>query len=214
MTECLPQVHACIIRVAALDTSGVPLPGAENMYVSDALTKLTLKPVYEDGDEITQKNACGTVGVDYKGDDTFKRCDIELELLSPDPFLHQLLSTGGVAFAAAGGGTGFQYPALGAQTGNGVSIELWAKRIDNGDLDSTYPYAWWVLPKVKNLRLGDRDFSASAQLSPFTGQALENASWFDGPANDWLDPSDRVAQWAPTASIPAASCGFQSLVAT
>jgi len=214
MTDCLPQVHACAIRVAALGIDGVPAPGAQNMYVSDALTKLTIKPVYEAGTEIVERNACGAVGVDYKAPDSLKRADIELELLTPDPFLHQLLTDGGIAFAAAGGGEGFQYPPIGQLTGFGVSIELWSKRIDSGALDNTYPYAWWVLPRVQNLKLGDREFSETAQKSPFTGEAYENAAWFDGPANDWGDPSDRLAQWAPTTTLPTVNCGFIALAAT
>lgn len=212
--DCLPQVHACVIRVTALEADGVPLPGADNMYVSDALTKLTLKPVYTDGDEIEEKNACGTVGVNYKGDDSFKRCDVELELLTPDPYLHALLIGTGDLLEPASGGVGFAYPSIGAITGNGVSIELWAKRIDNGALDATNPYAWWALPRVTNLRLGDREFSASAQKSPIVGQALENPNWFDGPDNLWTEASDRVAQWIPTDVLPDVSCGYVALAAS
>ena len=211
--DCLPQVHACVIRVTALAADGGPLPGDDTMYVSDALTKLTLKPVYTDGDEIEEKNACGTVGVNYKGDDTFKRCDIDLELLTPDPYLHTLLASGG-ELLTANGGVGFAYPPLGAVTGNGVSIELWAKRIDDGSLDATNPYAWWVLPRIKNLRLGDREFSATAQKSPFVGQALENDFWYDGPLNDFDAASDRVAQWIPTDTLPTPTCGYVELVAS
>lgn len=212
--DCLPQVHACVIRVTALEANGILDAGADTMYVSDALTRLTLKPVYEDATEIKERNACDTVGVDYKGDDTFLRADVELELLTPDPFLHTLLSSGGALLQPGGGGYGFAYPPLGPITGNGVSIELWAKRIDNGDLDSTNPYAWWALPKVKNLRLGDREFSASAQKSPFVGQALENDNWFDGPDNLWDVASDRCAQWIPTDTLPTVACGFQTLAAS
>jgi hypothetical protein len=214
MTDCLPQVHCCAMRVGALDISGVPLPGAENLYVTNSMTKVTLKPVYETGNEITERNACGAVVVDYKSPDSLKRADIEIEIVTPDPFLHQLLADGGVAFAASAGGTGFQYPPIGQITGYGVSIELWTKRINNGALDSTFPYAWWALPKVQNLKLGDREFSETAQKTIFTGECYENAAWFDGPNNDWLDASDRLAQGVPTTSYPDATCGFLALAAT
>jgi hypothetical protein len=203
------------MRVAKLDASGVPLPGAENLYVTDAMSKVTLKPVYEDGAEITEKNACGAVIVNYKSPKSFKRADIEIELLTPDPFLHELLSTGGLAFSSLGGlGTGYQYPPIGEMVSDGVSIELWAKRISNGALDVQAPYAWWAIPKVLNLSLGDREFAESAQKSPFTGECYENVAWYDGPLNDWPDDSDRVAQWIPWDTLPDAECGFQALVAS
>lgn len=212
--DCLPQVHACVIRVTALEADGVPLPGASNMYVSDALTTLTIKPVYTDGDEIEEKNACGTVGVNYKAQDSFKRADFDLELLTPDPYLHSLLIPGSELLNPSSGGVGFAYPSIGAVPEYGVSIELWAKRIDDGALDATNPYAWWALPNARNMRLGDREFAASAQKSPISGQLYENVNWFDGPSNDWEAASDRVAQWIPTSTLPTVSCGFTTLVAS
>lgn len=210
---CLAQVQACAIRVALLDTDGVPLPGASNLYVSDALTTLTLSPQYDTANEIKEVNACGATAIDYKGNDTFKWTDISLELITPDPYLHALLSSGG-SVLTDGEAVGFAYPPLGLVQGNGVSIELWAKRIDSGDLDLDFPYAWWVLPKVKNLKLGDRIFADAAQKSPFTGQGYENVNWFDGPENDWPVASDRCAQWIPTATLPTAHCGFETLSAS
>jgi hypothetical protein len=210
---CLPQVQACAIRVTQLDAAGSPLGGASALYTSDALTTLTASPQYEDADEITEKNACGTVCVDYKGDDSFKRLDIDLTICTVDPYLHQLLSQSGDTLTD-GEAIGFAYPPLGALVGDGISIELWSKRILNGALDPDFPYAWWALPLVKNLRLGDREFANSAQASPFTGQANENPNWLDGPLNDWPVASDRVLQFIPTTELPDIQCGYQVSVAS
>lgn len=211
--DCLPQVQACALRVAVLEGNGVPSPGANNLYVTDSFTQLQLTPVYEDGEEITQKNACGTVAVNYKGDDSFKRCDIEVTIVQQDPYLSAMLGDGSVL--TSGGLHGYAFPAIGALTNPGVSIEVWAKRIDNGDLHAEYPYARWVLPKVKNLRLGQRTFSNGAQLPVFQGQALENENWHDGPTNDWPVASTRVAQWFPVSTLPDTTvCGPQTLAAS
>lgn len=212
-TDCRPQVQACAIRVARLDTDGTPLAGLTGMYVSDALVTATFTPVYTDGDEIEDKNACGVVGVNFRGDDTFKRGDFSLQIITPDPFLSEMLS-GGELLDVPGLPAGFQAPPIGAVTGNGVSIELWSKRIDDGDLDADFPYAHWAYPKLRNLRMQPHTH-ANASLQPaFSGQSVENANWYDGPAGDWPADSSRCYQWVPAATLPTPSCAYQELVAS
>lgn len=212
MTACLPQIQACAIRVSKLQANGRTLAGSANLYVSDALVTFTATPVYEDGEEITQKNACGAVCINYKGPDDFKRLDVALVLCTPDPYLSEFLTGGEVL--TDGDAVGYAYPDIGSVSGNGVSIELWAKRIDDGDLDADFPYAWWAFPKIRNLRIGERQFGNNPLLSPYQGQAVENPNWFDGPLNDWPVASDRVGQWIPTADLPTPTCGPQNLAAS
>jgi hypothetical protein len=178
--DCLPQVAACVMRVARLDGSGVPAPGASNLYVTDALTKVTRAPQYEDGDEIKQMLIGGTV------------------------------LTSGARVGQAG-------PAIGvisAQQQNGVSIELWAKRIRNGVQDATNPWAWYVFPKVTNTKLTNANHENAAHLPSITGEAYENLNWFNGPLNDWPAASDKSWQWLPWNTVPTASCGYRTLAAT
>lgn len=217
MADCLPQVHACAMRVTDLDTNGVPLPGPDHIYVTDALTTLTFTPEIADGDEIEEKNACGAICVSYVGDPSFKFLGIELELCTPDPYLEAMLGRGNV-LEVPGRPAGYAYPPLGelssAVLGGAVSIELWAKRVLDGELDPDYPYAWWAIPKITKLRPAGREFAAAAQKPTFSGNAYENTNWFDGPLNDWPTSSDRVAQWVPTATLPTVQCGPQALVAS
>lgn len=199
----LPQVQGCALRVAVLDPSGVPLPGAGNLYTSDALTELAFTPVYADADEVEEKNACGTVCVSLTGDDSLKRGDVALTICTHDPYLLAMLGDGDVL--SDGGINGFAMPPIGALSGPGVSLEVWSKRVDDGDLHDEYPYAWWVIPKVKNLRMGARTFNNGSALPQFTGRAYENPNWYDGPLNDWPVSSDRLIQWFPVAALPAIS---------
>lgn len=212
--DCRPQVQACAIQVARLDTDGAPLAGLTNLYRSDALVSLAFTPVYTDGDEIEDKNACGAVKVNYRGPDSFKRGDVTIELLTPDPFLSEMLSGGDVLTGAGPIPDGFAAPPIGEVTGNGVSVELWARRIDDGDQDADYPWAHWAYTKLKNLRLQPHT-QANASLHPtFSGQALENPNWGDGPDGGWPATSDRVFQWVPSATIPTVQCGYVELVAS
>ncbi len=203
----------CVSRYARLDTNGVPLPGANNLYVSDALVTMAFEPVYTDGDEIDEKNACGTTKVYFKQADTFKRGDGTLTLVTPDPFLSEFLS-GGDVLTEAGLPKGYAAPPLGPITGNGISVELWGYRVDDGDQDPDFPYAHWVYPKMKNLRIGGHEHGASALKPVFSGQLYENVNWFDGPVGDWPATSDRIFQWLPSATIPTPTCAYIALNAS
>lgn len=210
--HCLPQVQAIAMRVTDLDVDGVPLPGADTIVVSNALTTMAVSPVYTDGDEIEEKGASGAVCVNFRSADSLKRYDVTITICTPDPYLQAKLSGGDVL--TAGGKVGFADPAIGVVTGNGVSIEIWTLRILSGALDSDSPYAWHVYPRVQNLRVGDYTHQNGSLAPVFSGQAVENPNWFDGPDNDWPAASDRVHQWIEANSYPTPACGPSALVAS
>lgn len=216
--DCLPQVQACAIRVAVLDASGVPRPGAENLYTSSAFTEVTWNPNVKDAAEIEEENACGDLCVSFRGDDSIKWWDWGITLCSADPYLEAIFSGGSVldmtAELGAGAPSGYAAPPIGVIQSERISVELWAKRVLDGDLDPDFPYAWWAFPKVANLRPGDRTFGSGNQTPEFTGRSLENPNWFDGPLNDWPASSDRSAQWVPATELPEIVCGPQALAAS
>lgn len=212
--DCLPQVHAIRMRLANLGPDGVPLPGAENLYVSDAITTLTLGSEIADASEIEERNGADEICVAYQGDPSLKWGTVSLQICTPDPYLEAMLSTGTVIDLGSGVPAGFAYPAIGPLRSDGISIELWTRRINNGDMDPDYPYGWWVLPKIKRLRMADREFGNASIKPSYEGKAYENVNWFDGPLNDWPASSDRYAQWVPTATVPDAQCGPQALIAS
>lgn len=211
--DCRAQIQACAIRVARLEPNGVPSPGASNLYVSDGLVSLGLTSETTDGTEIEVLNACGSPCVSFKDDDRLKRLGVSITLCTPDPELTELLIGGAVLTDADA--VGYAYPRLNqAANPDGVSIEVWAKRITSaGVLDPVHPYAWWVFPLVK-LRPDSVTFENGPFQPTITGFALENENWFDGPLNDWPVDSDRVAQFIPTDTLPTTACGYQTLVAS
>jgi hypothetical protein len=209
---CLPQVQACVIRVAKLDADGTPTVGTTSGYVSDALVSVQFEPEYQDGAEITQDNACGDRVIDYKAPDIFRWGNITIQLATPDPYLAAFLSGGDtiVGTLTDVDRIGYSAPPLGTLPENPISVELWAKRPDKatGSLDAASPYARWAYPLVKNLRLGSHTHENGAILPEFTGQAFENPAWATGPWADWAWSSDRVFQWFPVAAtdLPTVAC--------
>lgn len=212
---CLPQIQACGMRIADLDTDGVPLPGSDNLLGSGALVKVTITPVYVDGTDIVDKNGCGEMCVNFKGEPSFRRGDVSIEICTHDPYvMAKLSSSETISYTEPGHGlaVGSAAPPIGPITSNGISLELWRKRVDDGDLDLDFPYAWWALPKLVNLRPGPSEASDGNPHPTFTAEAIENPNWFDGPLNDWPATSDRAWQWIPTRTLPDFVCGPVALV--
>jgi hypothetical protein len=214
--DCAGQVQAIRMRVTKLDSNGVPTPGAQKMYVTSALVVATLTPVYEDGTSIEEMNGEGVLCVTYYGPSSFKRVDVSLQICTPDPELLEMLTGGTRLTDDPSGAVGYAVPAIGVVEPTPVSVEIWAKRVEDGQLVDVNPYSWWVLPRVRNLRLEEAELGNSAFMPTVTGQAFENANWYDGPLNDWPVASDRAMQWMPcgAAQVPSAVCGYQTVVAS
>lgn len=86
------SLQGCAIRVARLDSSGAPLAGPNNLYVSNQWLKLSWKAEYEAGQEFVLRNACGDLTTVYKDRDVAKRYSVVLDLTVPDPELEELLT--------------------------------------------------------------------------------------------------------------------------
>ena len=92
------SVQGAAIRVTRLNADGTLATGDLDSYTTAAFMRLSFTPEYEDGEEITEKAANGTVCVSYKAPDRLKRVTMELAICEPDPELSALIA-GGVLLA-------------------------------------------------------------------------------------------------------------------
>jgi hypothetical protein len=207
--NCGASVEAVATRVAVLEQDGVPIPGAGNMYTTDALVKLDLTPVFTKGNDIEVMNAGGGLCVTYKERDRFKRYDLVLEICTLDPELEQML-VGGLPITAGGFTIGATTPRVGAIGAPfGVSMELWTKHIVNGDLDVFYPYIHWYLGRTY-WQPDKTTFDVNHMSRMFQGYTSENPNFEDGPAGDWLWDSASTLGYAYTRTLPTIQCGSQA----
>jgi hypothetical protein len=88
------SVQGAAIRVTRLNAAGALLTGALDSYTTSAFIRMSFTPEYEDGEEITEKAADGTVCVSFKAPDRLKRATMELAICEPDPELTALLAGG------------------------------------------------------------------------------------------------------------------------
>ena len=92
--EYAASIQGVSIRVTRLDASGNLLNEAGDSYTTSAFMRISFTPEYEEGDEIVEKSANGSICVSYKAPDTLKRVTMELAICEPDPELTNLLSGG------------------------------------------------------------------------------------------------------------------------
>lgn len=218
---CGASVQCCAIRISVLEQDGVPLPGAANLYVTDALAKFEAVPVYTKGVDMEVLNACGIPAVLYKARDVFKRFDLTLSLLNLDPELEAILignlapgplPNGILTFTSGGftvGASALKVAGYGAPYG--VAIELWSKHVVSGDLDPNYPYVQWIVPR-SYWQPGNTTLDNNAMPRDYTGFTTQNPNYYNGPMNDWVFDSSRSMAYALTRTLPAPTCGAQALV--
>lgn len=210
------QIQACAMRATRLALDGSPVPGADSAVTVSSLVEFTFTPEYEEGEEILLKNACGDICVNYKETDKLKRVTFDFNICNVDPFVMELMAGG--TLIEVSGEHGYAAPAIGEDpTPNGVSLELWAKRIDSsGGLISGAAYARWLFPRIY-VRHGAKTFGTAPQVTQFTGFGIENDEWLDGPEDDWPypgAPSHLAWQWIPVNTLPTITSGYVSASAS
>jgi hypothetical protein len=212
------SIQGVSIRVTRLDSAGTLLNGPGDSYTTSAFIRVSFTPEYEEGDEITEKAADGTVCVVYQSPDTLKRITMELAICEPDPELTQLLSGGlllrknlGTFASPDRKSVGWSAPAVGDDpAGNGVAIETWSFAIKDGKKSATMPYFHWVFPYVKLRQSGDRVIENGMLANTFEGYGLGNTLFGSGLDERWEFPvaTERAYSYARSTWAPTGHNGF------
>lgn len=212
------SIQGVSIRVTRLDAAGNLLNTPGDSYTTSAFIRVSFTPEYEEGDEITEKAADGTVCVVYKSPDTLKRITMELAICEPDPELTQLLSGGlllrknlGTFAAPNRKSVGWSSPAVGDDpAATGVAIECWSHAIKEGKKSATLPYFHWVFPYVKVRQSGDRVIENGLLANTFEGYGLGNTLFGEGLDSRWEYPvaTERPYSYARSTWAPTGRNGF------
>jgi hypothetical protein len=212
------SVQGVAIRVTRLDASGNLLTQPGDSYTTSAFLRASFTPEYEEGDEIVEKSANGTVCVSYKAPDTLKRITMELAICEPDTELTALLAGGlllrknlGTFAAPDRTSIGWAAPAVGDDpAGNGVALEVWSFAVKDGKRATTRPYFHWVFPYVKLRQSGDRVIENGLLANTFEGYGLGNEFFDAGPDGRWEFPvaAERPYSYARDSWAPTGLKGF------
>lgn len=214
---CFQVLKVCRIRATRLDSNGAFVDAVDNAVVSDAATVLTYNPSILSGEEITQRNGCGDICLDFQDDDRMRgRGDVSLVLCSLDAELLEML-VGGSVLQSAGATVGYEPPGADDAPPNGVAVEVWGWAFDTDELAlndaGTRIYRRLALPLVKFV-IGEQTNENGIQLFTLNGRARTNSNFGTGPAGDW--PSDVAVPgawfWDQSGTLPTATCGTTDLV--
>lgn len=169
------SVQGTKIRVTRLNIDG-SIDTDYPVLVTDGFISASFSPQFEDGDEINEKAANGSVCVSWKADDTLTRLDFSLSLCTPDPEVASLVAGGNIIRDDDGEVVGYTSVSVGEVVGNPVAIEIWSYANVGGKPAAGAPYWHWVFPYVKVRYEGDREFSNGLLANEYSGQALGNTA--------------------------------------
>lgn len=212
------SVQGVAIRVTRLDTSGDLLTGPMDSYTMTSFIRVSFTPEYEEGDEITEKRADGTICVSFKAPDTLKRVTMEIAICEPDPEFTSLVSGGVLLTRQETPGDDSTIKSVGwasSQVGedpsrDGVAVEVWSYAVQNGKKAGDNPYFKWIFPYVKVRQSGDRVIENGLLANTFEGFGLGNSNFGTGPDEAWEWPSitDRPYLYARVPWAPIGLNGF------
>lgn len=209
-------IQCCAIRATRCAADGTTPAGASGFVNTQLIGKLTLKPVYEAGNEFYPKTACGSLAITVKDRDILKRWDFDLDLMTNDPELSEILTGGAVIVDGTGKNIGRQSVPTGtAAPGNGAVVEAWAKNIPafTGAQDAAFPWVRFVIARGF-WQDADKNLDGNPFTDSYTGFGVENASVGNGPANDFpasISPLLRSVAWFLDTGIAATSTvGYQA----
>lgn len=203
------SVQGVAIRVTRLNANGTLSTTPGDSITTTKFIRVSFTPEYEDGDEILEKAADGTICVSFKAPDVLKRVNLEIAICEPDPEITALLSGGLLLTDADGLAIGWSSALVGEDvSGYGCAVEVWSRAIQSGKPSVLYPYFHWIFPYVKTRQSGDRVIENGLLANTFEGWGVGNMAFGKGCDGRWEWPQadDRPYSYARSTWAPV---GYQ-----
>ena len=203
------SVNGVALRVSRLDKDGFILPGSNTVYTQKAFMSFQFTPEMEEGEEITEKNADGSICYSSQERSTLKRVTLSLSVCSPDPELEELL-LGGTIFKTGDEVVGYAAPEAGSVANpNGIAIEAWSRAMDaSGKPRAGSGFYHWVFPYGAFAPSGDRVMENGLMSNEYEGWAVGNENFGSGPDGSWAFTTASPYQYARAASAPIDQLGY------
>jgi hypothetical protein len=92
------SVQGLALRVGRLNSDGTPEIGACTGYVTSKFMMFSIEPEYEDGEEISEPAADGTLCTYFQARNQLKRVNVKVSICGPEPELYEILGGGDVLY--------------------------------------------------------------------------------------------------------------------
>lgn len=208
---CPSALHLCFLRITRLDSLGAPVAGPNNFLVYDKPMMLTVTPDILAGEVKDLKGGCDQLIATYRGQDIFKRFNLELDTGTISPALEEILTGGDAILNEAQEPIGVQFQVPCGSQQPFVALEAWQDLYDCDHQPLTpYPYKRWVWPATRWQR-GAETLQNDFDQPKFTGFTQGNSNWGLGIYNDVPEAIGPNGAWFFDTELPeAASCTWQS----
>lgn len=223
MTVCYRPVLGKRIRVTRLDSCGnYPASGvACGEVTTNGFISVKLSPQVESGAEIITKKADGSLCVNTKVNDNFKRFNVEIEFCGVDPDLLEIVT---VARKYADYNANTVGIAMGSSQASGrFALELWTG-LDGQQCPTgvTEVSGYLLLPMITEGILSDivTDSQNAVSFTLTGAYTMDGNNWGTGPYNviknasnvdsrlpTALSPNDHLVLFQTGTTPPTSACG-------
>ena len=226
-TLCFTPVLGKRIRVIALDQCGnVPASGTVNSLVATSgFVSVKLSAQVENGADIITKKADGSLCVNTKVADSFKRFDVEMDFCGVDPGLLALTTNAQIYQDYQSNNAGIVIPD--GQITSKFSLELWTGVQGQCAAGAASASGYLLLPLVNAGIIGDIEVNGEKEVS-FTmkgAYTIGANSWGVGPFSvvsgaggtpsklpSALLPNDHMLLMQTNVAPPPSACGLNAFL--
>lgn len=187
------MVKGSKLRATKVNSCGLPVPGPANYVVTDGWVSATISPVFQEAEELEQRNAEGRVCVQDRTPPERKYYNLTYVLCQVNTCLTTLFTAWEQELDWDGNAVGFRDQRR-VESDFGVALELWTGGRAAGDCpsptdDSVFGQTGtgrdygYILTWGTEFVLGDIEIGAQVSTFTLTGISFAAPQWGRGPWN-------------------------------
>lgn len=211
--ECLAAIHLCRVRATRLDSSGNPVAGPNNAYVTDKPLMLEVTPQIEEGEKRNLVGGCDCLVARYRGYDKLVGFDLALDIAVLEIGLIEMLLGSTPILDSEGNPIGqwWSDQAFDCSTNvqPNIALEGWQTGWDVDAQSAVYPHLHWLWPSTR-WQIAQHTLENDFLQPKLTAFTRGNPNWGLGIYDDQPEAAPSFGGFFYTDDLPDAACGYIS----